>query len=63
MFMELISIAHQGDEDVLERALRRLEVFEADTGPGQALQERSDRGPIAPLIVRIDQICSAVRER
>ena len=52
----------QTNEDVLERALRRLEVPEADAGAVEVLQQRRDAGPLAPRVVGVDEVYAGGRE-
>jgi hypothetical protein len=37
----------QADEDVFERALRRVQVLEADAGAAEVLQQVDDADPLA----------------
>src|SRR5690349_3786511 len=49
-------VRYQSDEDVLERALRRLKILEANSAPGQVPEERGDGAAVALFVVGIDQI-------
>ena len=49
------SSVHQVDEDVLERALRRLQVLEPDAGGAQSLEQRGDAGALALRVVGVDR--------
>src|SRR5437588_6249795 len=46
----------QTDENVLQRALRRLEVLEADAGAVEVLQERGDASALPLAIVGVDEV-------
>jgi len=39
-----IAVRHQAHEDVLERALRGVEIAEPDPGPVEVFQQRGDAG-------------------
>ena len=54
---------HQADEDVLERALRRLQVAEPDVGAGEVVEQRGDAGALALGVVGVDQLLAARRQR
>ena len=45
----------QTDENVLQRALRRLEVLEADAGAVEIAQQRGDAGALALGVVGVDR--------
>src|SRR5205814_5686101 len=55
-------LLHETDEDVFERALRRLEILENDSGVAQPVEQSHDAGSLAFRIVRIRQLGAAVCE-
>src|SRR4029077_16581893 len=57
------SLPHQIDEDVLERALRGLQILESDAGVVQVLQQSGDAGPLALAIVSVDELVTVGHER
>src|SRR5262249_28843885 len=54
---------HQIDENILERALRGIEVLEPDAGAGKISEESGDARPWALRVVGVDQLAAAIGER
>src|SRR5262245_19678312 len=54
---------HQADEDLLQRALRRVEVAEADVGQVEVVEQRGDASALALGVVGVDELAAAGRER
>src|SRR5207237_2615388 len=44
-------LLHQADEDIFERALRRLQILEDDAGIAQPVEQRHAAGPLAFRVV------------
>jgi hypothetical protein len=57
--MRGLPVAHQADEDVLQRALLGLQVLEGDAGGVQVLQQFGDAGVLALGVVGVDQRVAA----
>src|SRR4029077_19098141 len=53
----------QTNEDVFERALRRLQIPEADAGAVEILQQRRDAGRLARRVVGVDEAQAGGGER
>ena len=50
---------HQADENVLERALRRLQILERDAGAVEVVEQRRDAGVLAFGVVGVGQFLAA----
>ena len=58
-----MALPHQVDEDVLERALRGVEIAEADAGAAEVGEQGRDAGALTLRVVGVDELAAAVGER
>src|SRR5204863_8650812 len=51
-------LPQQADEDIFQRALRRLQILEPDSCLVQIVEQRGDAGALALRVVRVDQLAA-----
>src|SRR3984885_11564086 len=56
-------VPQQADENILQRALRRVQIPKPDTGGLQRIEQRGDAGAFAPGVVGVDQLLAVGAER
>jgi hypothetical protein len=56
-------LPHQIDKNIFQRALRRLDVLEADPGGAEIVEQRGDAGALPLGVVAVDQLLATGRQR